>query len=84
MTKRVQVEDVNDWSDKECMELFLALLDKRVEVATAFIQNKETALLEKQVLCISCGKIEITSEPDELPFPLKIADANDIGRENIN
>lgn len=75
---------VHTWSDKKCMEKFFELLSERVQISTAFLQNEKTGLLEKQVMVVQCGDISVTSDPDDLPFPLKIADADDIGKENIN
>lgn len=81
---RIELLPVSRWSKKKCFKRFFELLENRIEVRTALIQNEDTGFVDKQVLIVSCDGVETISQASTLPVPLKVVTAEDIGKENIN
>ena len=60
---------IEKWSDEECLEEFSKFLT-RVGISSSFIQTEE-GLLTHQMIVIRCGDKVITSDPQELDWPLQ-------------
>lgn len=63
------IKTMNSWTDEECLTAFGTFLE-RVGVTSQFIQNDE-GLLTHQVLITVCGDKVMTSEPQQLDWPLQ-------------
>lgn len=60
---------IDKWSDEKCLENFAKFLD-RVSISTSFIQQEE-GLLTHQIIVVRCGDKALTSDPQELDWPLQ-------------
>jgi hypothetical protein len=63
------IKTMNNWTDEECLTAFGTFLE-RVGVTAQFIQNDE-GLLTHQVLVTVCGDKVMTSDPQQLDWPLQ-------------
>lgn len=68
---------LTELTDEECMEITSEMLT-RVGIHTEFIQN-EDELITHQVLVLKSGTIYITSDPQPLEFPLRLATMKECG-----
>lgn len=72
---------IKNLSDRECLDLFIKMLEKRVSIETAFVREIDTGRFTHQVLKVSCGDLMTVSEPEELEWPLQLAGLDDDFKE---
>lgn len=77
------LSSIEDFSDEECMEIFLALLAERVIINTGFLKDEESDNLVHQILQVHCGDLVSVSEPEVLAVPLRPATGQELG-ETVN
>ena len=63
-------EALETWSDKKCLFMFTQFFD-RVSIQTNMIQNEDDVFVG-EVLVMTCGDTQITSDPIEFAWPLQV------------
>jgi len=66
------LEEIGNLNDEECLQLFINLTD-RVDIGTAFLEHKESGLIDKQLLILKCGDIVEATNHIDLETPLMVA-----------
>jgi len=67
-------------SDEKVLKAFIEMLETRVSITTGFAKiDPEEDNLTHQFITITCGKHELTSQPEALDVPLRLATAEEIG-----
>lgn len=61
--------NVSEWSDEQCLEVIGELFAKRVQVGSAYVQDKETGILTHQIMVYECGDLRMRSAPSKLSQP---------------
>lgn len=59
------------------------LLQTRISITTGFASLEEGTNLTHQFLTIKCGDLQVTSQPEKLDTPLRVASAEELG-ETLN
>lgn len=75
---------IENWSDKDCLDLVIKLLENRVGVTTGFVPDEDTGILTHQILYISCGDLHTMSQPQPLAVPLRSANAEELVEQGIS
>ena len=66
-------------NDDEVMQLFIEMLNTRVGLNTAFVQDNDTGNITHQVVRITCGELVSMSSPELLEMPMRPALAEEVG-----
>lgn len=67
-------------SDEKVLQAFIEMLETRVAITTGFAKtDPDEPNLTHQFITITCGEHSLTSQPEELDVPLRIATGAEIG-----
>ena len=76
---------VSEWTDEQCLGVFLNLLKDRVEIGTGFLVTEPSNFITHQVIEIKCGELTTSSGAEALEIPLQLADVGKyIPKEMMN
>lgn len=71
---------LNKMSDEKVLQTFIEMLETRVSITTGFAKtDPDEPNLTHQFLTITCGDLNVTSQPEELDVPLRVATGAEIG-----
>lgn len=74
---------IKDWSDEDCLDLLIQLLENRISINTGFVPDEDTGILTHQILVLKCGELQSVSQPQELAVPLRSANAEELTEQGI-